>query len=179
MRFAAPLTFLHDLIGRQVNVLFRLGQRLQLSSLGGFFASKGWESLLLCFSNLFGTSSSSIELSISRGGRNWSNAYATEVCFLQNDDVVGGLRGDDPEWRAATASTWNLPGSGDYETAGNWTGGVPNGSGAIADFSQVELNGDASVTLNSDVTLGQLLFGDTNLGTAGTGNSVPTTTLCQ
>src|SRR5690606_25355750 len=50
---------------------------------------------------------------------------------------------------------------------GNWTGGVPNGSSAIADFSQVDLPADASVTLNSPITLGQLLFGDTGLASAG------------
>ncbi|MBX3432271.1 MAG: autotransporter-associated beta strand repeat-containing protein [Pirellulales bacterium] len=67
----------------------------------------------------------------------------------------------------AEGSVWTVAGGGNYGDSGNWSGGVPNGSAAIADFSQVDLNGDASVTLNADVTLGQLLFGDTGLGTAG------------
>ena len=68
--------------------------------------------------------------------------------------------------RSVVASVWNTN-SGDYNTAGNWSGGVPNGASAIADFSQVDLVGDASIVLDTDVTLGQLLFGDTNLGSAG------------
>jgi fibronectin-binding autotransporter adhesin len=68
----------------------------------------------------------------------------------------------------ASAAVWNVAGSGDFNIAGNWTGGVPNGSAAIADFSQVDLPGDASVDLDTPVTLGQLLFGDTGLGSAAT-----------
>jgi autotransporter-associated beta strand protein len=65
------------------------------------------------------------------------------------------------------AATWANPVSGDFDTAGLWTGGVPNGASAIADFSTLDLNGDVSVTLNSAKTLGQLLFGDTNLASGG------------
>jgi autotransporter-associated beta strand protein len=67
----------------------------------------------------------------------------------------------------SSASVWNVAGGGDFGIAGNWTGGVPNGSSAIADFSQVDLPADASVTLNNPVILGQLLFGDTGLASAG------------
>ena len=67
----------------------------------------------------------------------------------------------------ANASVWNVAGSGDFGNPANWTGGVPNGSTAVADFSQVDIPADASVTLNNPVTLGQLLFGDTGLGSAG------------
>jgi autotransporter-associated beta strand protein len=65
------------------------------------------------------------------------------------------------------ASVWNVAGGGDFGNPANWTGGVPNGVSSIADFSQVDIPTDASVTLNDPVTLGQLLFGDTGLGSAG------------
>jgi autotransporter-associated beta strand protein len=67
----------------------------------------------------------------------------------------------------ALGATWNNPVSGDFDVAGNWTGGVPNGASAIADFSTLDLNGDVSVTLDTAKILGQLRFGDTNLASAG------------
>ncbi|TWT92309.1 Autotransporter-associated beta strand repeat protein [Botrimarina colliarenosi] len=72
---------------------------------------------------------------------------------------------------AATAQTngvWTAQ-SGIYSDAGNWAGStVATGAGATADFSQVDLNGDISVTFNANRTLGHLIFGDTNLATGGT-----------
>src|SRR5690606_7821742 len=66
----------------------------------------------------------------------------------------------------AVASTWINGAGGVFTTAGNWSGGVPNGPGAIADFTTLDVSGDISVQLDSDVTLGQLAFGDTGLGSA-------------
>ncbi len=70
---------------------------------------------------------------------------------------------------AQTNGTWAAPTSGDYNDSGNWVGGViANGSGATADFSQIDLNGDISVNIGSNRTLTNLVFGDTNLATGGT-----------
>ncbi|MBX3435395.1 MAG: hypothetical protein KF847_18925, partial [Pirellulales bacterium] len=63
----------------------------------------------------------------------------------------------------ATAATWTTNGGGNYTDSGNWSGGVPNAAGAIADFSTLNFNGDNSVTLDGlSPTLGSLLFGDTD-----------------
>jgi fibronectin-binding autotransporter adhesin len=66
------------------------------------------------------------------------------------------------------AATWNNLAGGDFNDPLNWTGGVPNAPGAVADFSTLDLNGDVSVALDTPTTVGQILFGDTNLGTGGT-----------
>ena len=63
----------------------------------------------------------------------------------------------------ATAATWTTNGGGNYADSGNWSGGVPNAAGAIADFSTLNFSGDNSVTLDGlSPTLGSLLFGDTD-----------------
>ncbi|MCA9234775.1 MAG: autotransporter-associated beta strand repeat-containing protein [Planctomycetales bacterium] len=68
----------------------------------------------------------------------------------------------------AASDVWTNGAGGDYTVSGNWqAGNVPNGVGNHADFSQLDINGDLSVTLNSDVTLGQLSFGDTNTASGG------------
>lgn len=70
---------------------------------------------------------------------------------------------------AQTNGTWAAPASGDYDNTASWVGGViANGSGATADFSQIDLNGDISINIGSSRTLTNLIFGDTNLATGGT-----------
>jgi fibronectin-binding autotransporter adhesin len=66
------------------------------------------------------------------------------------------------------AATWNNLAGGNFDDSLSWTGGVPNGTSAVADFSTLDLNGDVSVVLDTPKTLGQILFGDTNTATAGT-----------
>ena len=69
----------------------------------------------------------------------------------------------------AVDGTWENPASGDYNVADNWVDNtIAGGVGATANFNSVDLNGDVSVTLNSDVTLGHLIFGDTNLASGTT-----------
>ncbi|MAT73415.1 MAG: hypothetical protein CMJ58_28355 [Planctomycetaceae bacterium] len=64
------------------------------------------------------------------------------------------------------ASDWTNTSGGDFNNSGNWSGGVPNGVGAVADFSTLDFSGDVSVTVNGiSPTLGQLLLGDTNPAT--------------
>jgi hypothetical protein len=62
----------------------------------------------------------------------------------------------------ARASTWVAPfTNGFWNTSGNWTGGVPNGVGAIGDFSTLDISFDDSVHLDGPETVGTLIFGDT------------------
>jgi autotransporter-associated beta strand protein len=68
----------------------------------------------------------------------------------------------------AQSGTWTSLTSGDYNTATNWAGNqVASGAGNSADFSTLNLAGDVSVTLNNPLTIGNLLFGDTNTATGG------------
>lgn len=65
-------------------------------------------------------------------------------------------------WIAGSVGTYNYP-----DTV-NWNGGiVANGAGSTADFSDLDLNGDVSVTIDAPLTIGHLSFGDTDLGSAG------------
>jgi autotransporter-associated beta strand protein len=61
----------------------------------------------------------------------------------------------------ARASTWVAPfTNGFWNASSNWTGGVPNGVGAIADFSTLDISFDDSVHLDAPETVGTLIFGD-------------------
>lgn len=60
------------------------------------------------------------------------------------------------------AATWTNASGGSWQTSGNWTGGnYTNGIDACANFSTLDLTGDATVTLDGNVTVGSLVFGDT------------------
>ncbi|MDO4627738.1 MAG: hypothetical protein Q4C70_01005 [Planctomycetia bacterium] len=61
---------------------------------------------------------------------------------------------------SATGAVWNVNGSGEWTTEGNWTGGVPNVAGSVADFSAQTPSGTATVNLASGVTTGEVKFGD-------------------
>ncbi len=70
----------------------------------------------------------------------------------------------------AQSSTWNTtvtPSA--WNVAGNWVGNViADGSGNTADFSQLDITADTTVNLTVNRTIGNLIFGDTATGTAGT-----------
>ena len=56
---------------------------------------------------------------------------------------------------------WNVDASGNWSDSGNWSGGiVANGAGNLADFSQVNLTSDRTVTLDSPRSIGALYFDD-------------------
>ena len=64
-------------------------------------------------------------------------------------------------------SLWGNSANGAWETAGNWgCGSVPNAAGASANFSILDITADATVALASGKTVGALLFGDTDIGSA-------------
>ena len=69
---------------------------------------------------------------------------------------------------AAASGTWNVDSGGDYNSSGNWQGGViASGAGSTANFNTLDVTGDHEVTLNAPLTIGNLVFGDTNLGSGG------------
>jgi hypothetical protein len=77
--------------------------------------------------------------------------------------VMGGIGGMGLSGiESARAATWTNPAGGLYSTAGNWSGGVPNSVGAVADFSTLNTNGDVRVEVTGGITVGSMLFGDTD-----------------
>jgi autotransporter-associated beta strand protein len=62
---------------------------------------------------------------------------------------------------AAQTMTWTNTQGGSWTNALNWSDKViANGIGATADFSELTLSGDTTVTLDSSPTVGNLFFGD-------------------
>jgi len=62
----------------------------------------------------------------------------------------------------AQTSAWTIPGSGFWSDSDYWSDGVPDGSGQTADFSQVDITATTTVTLDSNRTVGSLIFGDSD-----------------
>ena len=80
--------------------------------------------------------------------------------------------------------TWTNTAGGLWGTAGNWANaGIANGSGLGADFSALDLTANTTVHLDSAITIGSLIFGDTDITTPGgwildnNGNAANTLTL--
>ena len=67
----------------------------------------------------------------------------------------------------ASANNWITPAGGSWADPVNWSPGIPDGVDAVADFSTVDLLGDATVALGTARTVGTLNFGDTDPLTPG------------
>ncbi|AHF94872.1 hypothetical protein OPIT5_29180 [Opitutaceae bacterium TAV5] len=64
-----------------------------------------------------------------------------------------------------TTFTWIPNAAGSWSSASNWgasPGGYPDAAGVIADFSQVNITANRTVTVDDDFTVGSILIGDTN-----------------
>src|SRR5688500_3586843 len=76
---------------------------------------------------------------------------------------------------AQADSTWTTTGGGNWGTATNWAGGVPNGSGVRATFGGAII---APSVINQNVaglTLGAMIFNNTNgytIGGTGASNTI-------
>src|SRR5215212_8082103 len=69
----------------------------------------------------------------------------------------------------AVDGTWTNPAGGDYNDAANWTSNqIASGAGGTADFNTLNISGDVGVSLNAPLTIGNLIFGDTDLSSAAT-----------
>jgi autotransporter-associated beta strand protein len=68
----------------------------------------------------------------------------------------------------AADGTWtNTTSGGLWSGGGNWSGGtVADGASFTADFNTIDITADNTVHLDSSRTLGTLVFGDTDTGTA-------------
>ena len=75
-------------------------------------------------------------------------------------------------------TVWQGASGGNWSVAGNWTGDMPNGASAVADFgASPTLGGGGSVVLDADVTLGKLAFANNVTGTTLTVSGTSTLTM--
>jgi len=69
---------------------------------------------------------------------------------------------------AQTNGTWTSATGGTWANSANWSGGtIAGGTGAVADFSTLNIAGLQTITLGAPVTTGTLLFGDTTGANGG------------
>ncbi|MEY4246269.1 MAG: hypothetical protein RLZZ245_3854, partial [Verrucomicrobiota bacterium] len=69
----------------------------------------------------------------------------------------------------ANNGIWTNASGGSWGTNANWTGGlIAGGEGNTADFSTLNPSTDTTVTLDAARAIGNLVFGDTNTGSAAT-----------
>jgi fibronectin-binding autotransporter adhesin len=78
---------------------------------------------------------------------------------------------------AIPSSDWNVNGSGSWSVPSNWSNGLPDGAGNIANFGTgktVAVNTPVTVTLDGNHTVGTLAFSNTNSYTiaSGTGGAI-------
>ncbi len=82
---------------------------------------------------------------------------------------------------SAADGTWNSLTGGTWSTPAKWSGAIADGSGSTANFNTLNLSADITVALDSDRELTNLVFGDTDITTAGSwilsNNSVTTNNL--
>jgi autotransporter-associated beta strand protein len=94
---------------------------------------------------------------------NQTDANPTYRLGIQGRTVTGWYILSGPT--AQPAATWTNATGGSWQTAGNWSGSAyRNGIDATADFSTLNLTGNATVTLDGNVTVGNLIFGDATPG---------------
>ena len=66
-----------------------------------------------------------------------------------------------------TYPTWTNTLGGLWDTAGDWVAStIADGSGVTADFSQLDITADTTVSLSSPRNIGNLIFADTNTNSA-------------
>lgn len=113
----------------------------------------------LIVSNLVGEGSVRVDL----------NASGTGIVGDDGTPVAGGFSGGNSYARTPPANgAWINPAGGAWSVASNWEGPVADGAGNTANFNQLDLTGDVTVTLDGDRTIGHLVFSD--LATATPGN---------
>jgi fibronectin-binding autotransporter adhesin len=67
---------------------------------------------------------------------------------------------------SAATGTWNVDANGLWSAAGNWTPGVADGAGFIANFTN-NITADRTVSLDSDRTINRVNFADSTTSSAG------------
>lgn len=68
----------------------------------------------------------------------------------------------------AADGSWTNPAGGLWSDSGNWNGAaIADGGGSTANFNTLDLTADNTIQLDSARTIGNLIFGDTAVATAG------------
>ena len=98
--------------------------------------------------------------------------YAVQIgasAIINYSDVSFAGIADTTTWSFTTQAgqdgVWTLNGNGNWNTLANWNNGagpIAGGVGSTADFSQTDLTGHRTVTVDTNVTVGTMLFGDSN-----------------
>ena len=109
------------------------------------------------------------------GGTLYARLSASAALGAYNSlNVVLSSTGANPVNIATTASGnlvvnpyWAVASSGNWGTAANWfVNTIASGSGVTADFSEVDIPSDTTVHLDSNYTVGNLIFGNTDVAPA-------------
>lgn len=106
-----------------------------------------------------------------------SVVHRLHACALALAGVAAALAGGQTA-RGQTSGTWTTAGNGTWSTTTNWAGGtVADGAGALADFGTVNITANATITLDSNRSIGRLIFGDTVWANSGFGWTLQSGTL--
>ncbi|MEX1049752.1 MAG: autotransporter-associated beta strand repeat-containing protein [Akkermansiaceae bacterium] len=125
------------------------------------------------------------------GTGNFANATAGTWAVTANATLGGGSVTNNytltqPAGLTATitqSAIWTNPSGGTWNTAGNWLNNlIGSGSGTTSDFSTLDLPADTTVNLEFPVTVGNLVFADSETSTTPASwtlanNSTPANTL--
>ena len=119
-----------------------------------------------------GTASFDVTIGLSGEGtvRLDVNAGGTGIADVAGNPLSGGFTGGQTYTRSLTGNgIWIQNGSGGlWATNGNWLNGIIGaGVGNTADFTTLELVDDLVVNLDSPRTVGNLVFGDTDINSPG------------
>ena len=83
-------------------------------------------------------------------------AYASQTGYGDSANVTA-------TYSTITTPAWNIDENGSWSEAAKWKYGViPNAVGVTADFNSFAQSADANITLDSNRTVGSLIFGNTN-----------------
>ena len=83
-------------------------------------------------------------------------AYASQTGYGNSGNVSA-------TYSTITTPAWNVDENGSWSEAAKWKHGViPNAVGVTADFNSFAQSADANITLDSNRTVGSLIFGNTN-----------------
>jgi len=96
------------------------------------------------------------------------------ACVFLPSGFAAAVTSVSGNWTAASDGSWN--------ESENWSRGrIASGPSATADFSTIDIPGDTTVTLDKNITVGTLIFGDKNTASAGgwtiSGNTLTLNTL--
>jgi len=106
----------------------------------------------------------------------WYSVYKRDVpagmfTLLQADNAGRNMYGVVIRPVGPVLNTWNVDANGNWSTATNWSGGVPNVVGATAILGSI-ITQPRTVTVDVLITVGRIDFDDTNAYTVAGSNAI-------